>query len=97
MKDRVVSMDSRGRARCFDQAGGNVEIPTLFGCVLDDLAADLELAIECNRLFGVVPVPVAKAILRNIEPARAAIDMAIRCSPAATTKKGGLSDAHRSI
>jgi len=81
--DRIVSIDAHGRARCIN-AGTAVEIPFLFGDALTNLAADLELAIECKRLFGVVPMPVTKAILRNIEPAHAAIDMAIRCSPAKT-------------
>ena len=70
--DRIVSIDAHGRARCIN-AGTAVEIPFLFGD-----------ALECKRLFGVVPMPVTKAILRNIEPAHAAIDMAIRCSPAKT-------------
>jgi len=43
---------------------------------------DLQLALDCIAIWGAIPIPVAKAILRNIEPAHAAIDMAIRCSPA---------------
>ena len=81
MAERIVSIDGPGHARCFE-GDQSVVIPSGFNCVLDDLAADLELAIECKDLFGFVPVPVAKAILRNIEPAHAAIDMAMRCSPA---------------
>jgi hypothetical protein len=40
------------------------------------------LAIECLDQFGGIPLPVAREILRNMEPARAAIDMCVRMAGA---------------
>ena len=56
---------------------GIARVPDEFSDVLKVLSDDLRLALECIQTFGGVPIPVAKAILRNIEPAHAAIDMAI--------------------
>jgi hypothetical protein len=55
-----------------------VQIPANFYSALNLLINDLQLALDCIDLLGAMPVPVAKAILRNIEPAQAAIDMAVR-------------------
>lgn len=56
------------------------QIPTDFSGALNVLINDLQLALDCIDLFGAVPVPVAQSILRNIEPAHAAIDMAVRAA-----------------
>lgn len=75
----LVYTDQHGKAQCVN-AAALVELPSGFVATLLTLSVDLELAIDCLHIFGGVPVPVAKAILRNIEPARAAIDMAVRGS-----------------
>jgi hypothetical protein len=48
-------------------------VPSEFRGVLRDLCADLELALECLEIFGGIPIPVAQAILRNLEPAHATL------------------------
>jgi hypothetical protein len=81
-RDRVVYIDQYGDVQC---ASSKLiaAIPSEFAEALTALTADLELALDCLRIFHGVPIPVAKAILRNIEPAQAAIDMAVRCSSSA--------------
>ena len=79
---RVAYIDQFGDVKCVSAKGAK-PIPSEFGDCLQTLCDDLQLALDCLKLFGGVPVPVAKAILRNMEPAHAAIDMAIRCSPKA--------------
>jgi hypothetical protein len=64
----------RGKMHCAE----SVTIPAGFFKTLDALADDMRLAIECISIFGGVPVPLAKAILRNIDPAIAAINMALK-------------------
>ena len=71
--------DHTGNLRCADTKAF-APVPTEFCNVLIVLAADLQLALECIDAFGAVPIPVAEAILRNIEPAHAAIDMAVRAA-----------------
>jgi len=78
-RDRVVYIDKFGGMKCIS-AKAVAAVPSEFTDVLTALSVDLELALDCLRIFQGVPIPVAKAILRNIEPAHAAIDMAIRCS-----------------
>jgi hypothetical protein len=56
------------------------QIPADFGDTLNVLINDLQLALDCIDLFGGVPVPVAQSIIRKIEPAHAAIDMAVRAA-----------------
>lgn len=76
--NRIVYIDGHGGPQCFTVTGGVVNIPAEFNSALTALCGDLQLALECIKLFGGVPIPVAKAILRNAEPAHAAIDMAVR-------------------
>ena len=77
--NRLVYIDQHGDPQCVS-AKAVLDAHELHDA-LSALAADMELALDCIRTFGGVPLPVARAILRNIEPAHAAIDMAIRCSP----------------
>jgi hypothetical protein len=80
-EDRVVYIDHAGKAQCVS-AKAVAKLPTSFDEALTTLCADIQLALDCIRLLGGVPIPVAEAILRNIEPAQAAIDMAVRCANA---------------
>ena len=82
-QNRMVYIDQHGKPQCVS-AKAVPAIPSEFGDCLKTLCADMQLALDCIDEFGGVPVPVAKAILRNMEPAHAAIDMAVRCSPAKT-------------
>jgi hypothetical protein len=77
---RIAYIDQFGDVKCLSPKAVNA-IPSEFGDCLKALSADLQLAIDCIDMFGGVPVPVAKAILRNMEPAHAALDMALHCSP----------------
>jgi hypothetical protein len=76
MTDRIAYIDSRGNPQCVS-CKSLADVPSEFNCVLNVLCTDLELALDCLRTFGGIPLPVAKAILRNMEPAHAAIDMAV--------------------
>ena len=58
-------------------------IPVEFACSLTVLSGDLSLALQYIDLVGGIPLPVAKAILRNIEPVKTAIDLAINNATAA--------------
>jgi hypothetical protein len=78
--NRMVYINEQGKAQCI-VLKSEATIPVEFGDVLKEVCADMELALACIDLWGCIPLPVAKSILRNIEPAHAAIDMAIRCSP----------------
>lgn len=77
MTDRVVYIDQLGDVQCVD-GRAIAAVPTAFDGTLSALCNDLQLALDCIRVFGGMPVPVAKAILRNIEPAHTAIDLAVR-------------------
>lgn len=79
-QNRLVYIDQFGDVKCISAKVVNA-VPSEFGDCLKTLCCDMQLALDCIDEFGGVPVPVAKAILRNMEPAHAAIDMAIRCSP----------------
>jgi hypothetical protein len=81
-QDRAVYIDALGNARCIS-AQAIAAMPSEFGDVLTELCSNLQLALDCIGVFGGVPTPVALAILRNIEPAHAAIDLAVRTSRAA--------------
>ena len=74
-QDRMVYIDSEG-PQCIE-AKGLVQIPAEFDDVLITLHRDLGTAIDCARIFGGVPRPVAEAVLMNLEPARCAIDLAV--------------------
>lgn len=76
-EDRLVYADQSGTVRCAS-AAALARLPEEFEPALTALAADLQLALDCIAVFGGVPTPVLLAILRNIEPAHAAIDMAVR-------------------
>ena len=81
MSDRIVYLDHRGKPQCVSTKAVS-DMPVEFTGVLDALCADMALALECLKLYGGIPLPVAKAILRNMEPAHAAIDMCVRmCGP----------------
>ena len=82
--DRTVVVGPAGKPVCLD--GAVVKVPADFLFVLMALSADLQLALDCIEMFGGIPIPVAKAILRNIEPAHAAIDIAIKAKPQAKKK-----------
>jgi len=56
-------------------------VPAEFTGVLTALSGDLQLALDCIPVFGGMPIQVARALLRNLEPARAAIDYAIKTAP----------------
>lgn len=78
-QNRMVYIDQHGNARCMS-AKAISAMPSEFVDCLTALCADMQLALDCLDEFGGVPVPVALAILRNMEPALAAIDMAVRCA-----------------
>ena len=77
LQDRMVYVDAAGDPQCVSACGA-VKIPAEFDEVLTALCAYMQLALDCIQLLGGVPGPVAQAILRNIEPAQAAIDWALR-------------------
>ncbi len=72
-----VYVNGAGELRCVENHGC-IQIPEEFSTVLPALAGYLALAQECIELLGGIPKPVAQAILRNLEPARAALDLALR-------------------
>lgn len=74
---RLVYTDQTGTVRCVSREAIR-ELPEEFSETLTALCHDLQLALDCIAVFGGVPTPVALAILRDIEPAHAAIDMAVR-------------------
>jgi hypothetical protein len=74
---RLVYTDATGTVRCVS-AQSLAALPIEFLSVLDELARNLQLALDCCAVFGGVPTPVALAILKNIEPAHTAIDLAVR-------------------
>jgi hypothetical protein len=78
-EDRLVYIDDKGKPVCVS-ANAIAAVPSCFSETLLALTADLDLAMDCLRLLGGIPLPVAKAILRNLEPAHAALDMAMRSS-----------------
>jgi hypothetical protein len=75
--NRLAYIDSHGKPQCVS-CKSLADVPSEFIGSLKALHSDLELALECLSIFKGIPLPVAKAILRNIEPAHAAIDMAVR-------------------
>ena len=78
-QDRMVYIDAAGDPQCVS-VKFIAAVPSAFEDLFTALSADMQLALDCMKLFGGVPVPVAQAILRNMEPAHAAIDMALRCA-----------------
>jgi len=85
-KDRYVYADASGDRHCISGLG-IAELPAEFIDILPVLCGDLQVAVDCIGVWGGVPIPVAHAILRNLELARAAIDLAIRTRSAATVGK----------
>jgi hypothetical protein len=81
-ENRMVYMDENGAAQCV-VSKALVTIPSEFGDVLTTLDANIQLALACIETWGAIPIPVARAVLRSLEPARAALDLAIRCAPPA--------------
>ena len=76
--DRVVSINHFGETQCVTHADGVLSLPAEFKDALQVLCDYLQLALDYIELFGGVPVPVAKAILRSAEPAHAAIDLTMK-------------------
>jgi hypothetical protein len=75
--NRLAYIDLHGNPQCAS-CKSLADVPSEFIGALKALHSDLELALDCLHIFKGIPLPVAKAILRNIEPAHAAIDMAVR-------------------
>ena len=75
--DRLVYTDTNGSIHCISPAA-LAALPSEFEDALTELILNLQLALDCNATFGGIPKPVAMALLRNIEPAHAAIDLAVR-------------------
>ncbi len=76
-QNRLAYINQYGEVRCVS-AKVVAEVPSEFDDCLRALCADMQLALDCIAEFGGVPLPVAKAILRNMEPALTAIDLAVR-------------------
>ena len=75
--DRLVYTDANGSVHCVSPKA-LAALPSEFEDTLTELILNLQLALDCNATFGGIPTPVAMALLRNIEPAHAAIDLAVR-------------------
>jgi hypothetical protein len=75
-EDRLVYTGPDGDVHCISSKA-LVVIPAAFEEMVATLCSDLRLARDCAMVFGGIPLPVAQAILRNMEPAHAAFDMAI--------------------
>ena len=74
----VTYVDAKGDVACVTAERGLIRIPVEFNGTLQTLDRDLRLALDCVEVFGGIPIPVLQAILRSIEPAQAALDMALR-------------------
>ena len=85
-RDRIITVDERGKAQCHS-CKAIADVPSDFIGTLKALSSDLELAMDCMKVFKGIPLPVAKAILRNLEPALAAIDMCVRMAENASIEK----------
>lgn len=77
LASRLTYINAQGKPQCVS-CKAIAGVPSEFIGTLNALCADMELALECLEQFGGIPVPVAKAILRNMEPAYAAIDICVR-------------------
>jgi hypothetical protein len=88
--DRMVYIRMGGEPGCMT-AKDTVKFPAEFERNLKALADDLSLALDCVAIFGGIPIPLAKAILRNIEPVTAALDLAIK------SQRKEAPDEHREI
>lgn len=86
LSNRLVWIDEAGEPTCITIHGGIAKIPAEFGETLTAMCDDLALAEECVALFGGVPIPVAKAILRHMDLARAVLGLIV--NNAATTAEG---------
>lgn len=87
MNDRMVLMSERGRVQCMERRVMLAQ-PAELEPTLRALAAALNLAVDCMDLWGAIPLPVARAILRNMEPALAAVDMSVRAAASAGAAEG---------
>jgi hypothetical protein len=76
-ESRLAYIDQHGRPQCVSPKAV-AAMPSDFTDCFKALCNDMWLAIECLDQFGGIPLPVARAILRNMEPARAAIDLCVR-------------------
>lgn len=76
-QNRAVYLHEDGSLHCITKRSC-AQVPFEFSVSLLELYANLQLALDCVPVFGGVPIPVAKAILCNIEPVQAALDMAVR-------------------
>ena len=86
-QDRMPYIDANGDMRCVTRSGALVAIPAEFKDTLQTLRCDIELALECIQVWGGVPLPVAKAILRGMDQAVAAIDLGLKSRPPAAAGK----------
>ena len=75
-EDRVVYIDHAGKAQCVS-AKAVAKLPTSFDEALTTLCADMHMQSLTQRARQYQHFNV-----RNIEPAQAAIDMAVRCANA---------------
>jgi hypothetical protein len=75
----------------FFECPNAVAVPIEFAECLHALRDDLALALDCVEIFGDVPVPVAEAILRSIEPVTAGLDLAIK------NRRKEAADEHREV
>jgi hypothetical protein len=80
--DRIITTRPNGEFICVTKDGGVIALPSEFATTLQALRADLDLALECIEVFHGIPIPVAKAIQRNLEPAQAALDLALKSGEA---------------
>jgi hypothetical protein len=74
----VTGVNGNGELVCVTAEGGVIKIPAEFNRAVCALSNDLNLAFDCLEVFGGIPIPIAKAILRNLEPAHAALDLALK-------------------
>lgn len=81
--DRLVYTDRVGDVACITRHAGIARIPAEFRPDLLALSGDLCFALDCMAAFGGIPVPVAKAILRNLDSAQTAIDLGLKSGKAA--------------
>jgi hypothetical protein len=85
-EDRLAYVDSNGDMKCVTRSASVVAIPAEFRDALRRLRSDLDLALECIELWGGVPVPVTRAILRGTDQTIAALGAGLKSSAAAPGK-----------
>ncbi len=76
-QDRMVYLKGNNGPRCIT-AKDLVPIPADFIAASVKLSRDLRLALDCFLAFGGVPRALAQDVLRNLEPAQAGFDLAVK-------------------